>query len=59
MTTLDRADAAPNSPLTRYPLFLFSVLSFILTWGYFWLIVRANDKLTAFLEAERAVTSSP
>src|SRR3954470_191724 len=50
MTTVDRADAAPNSLLTRYPLFLFFALSFLLTWGYFWLIwapLRLPDSLIA------------
>jgi membrane protease YdiL (CAAX protease family) len=36
--------------LTRHPLFLFFALSFILTWGYFWLIwkpLRLPDSLIA------------
>ena len=47
---VDSADAAPNSLLSRHPLFLFFVLSFILTWGYFWLIwtpLRLPDSLIA------------
>jgi uncharacterized protein len=32
------ADAARAGLLGRYPLFLFFLLSFVLTWGYFWLI---------------------
>jgi len=42
MATVDSdfkpADAARNSLLTRYPRFLFFLISFVLTWGYFWLI---------------------
>ncbi len=44
------ADAARNGLLTRHPLFLFFILSFILTWGYFWLIwtpLRLPDSLIA------------
>jgi membrane protease YdiL (CAAX protease family) len=33
------ADAAREGSLARYPLVLFFLLSFVLTWGYFWLIV--------------------
>ena len=32
------ADAARQGLLVRYPLVFFFVLSFVLTWGYFWLI---------------------
>src|SRR5438874_51510 len=32
------ADAARSGLLARYPLFFFFLLSFVLTWGYFWLI---------------------
>ncbi len=42
MTTVndgaESADAARESLLARYPLFFFFLLSFVLTWGYFWLI---------------------
>jgi hypothetical protein len=54
MATVDSgtqgADAARNGLLTRYPLFLFFILSFVLTWGYFWLIwapLRLPDSLIA------------
>ena len=54
MATVDSdangADAARNGLLTRHPLFLFFILSFILTWGYFWLIwapLRLPDSLIA------------
>ncbi len=54
MATIDSdpngADAARNGLLTRHPLFLFFILSFILTWGYFWLIwtpLRLPDSLIA------------
>src|SRR6476660_3848540 len=33
-----RADAARPGLLTRYPVFFFFLLCFVLTWGYFWLI---------------------
>src|SRR6476620_11353220 len=33
-----RADAARAGVLTRYPVFFFFLLCFVLTWGYFWLI---------------------
>jgi uncharacterized protein len=42
MATVDNsaksADAAREGVLARYPLFFFFLLSFVLTWGYFWLI---------------------
>jgi CAAX protease family protein len=44
------ADAARNGVLTGHPLLLFFVLSFVLTWGYFWLIwtpLRLPDSLIA------------
>src|SRR4051794_37577227 len=50
MMTVDSAGAAPNNLLSRHPLFLFFVLSFISTWGYFWLIwtpLRLPDSLIA------------
>jgi membrane protease YdiL (CAAX protease family) len=54
MATVDsdanRGDATRNGLLTRYPLFLFFILSFVLTWGYFWLIwapLRLPDSLIA------------
>jgi membrane protease YdiL (CAAX protease family) len=54
MATVDSytngADAARKSLLTRHPLFLFFALSFILTWGYFWLIwkpLRLPESLIA------------
>ena len=34
----DSADAVRQGLLVRYPLILFFVSSFVLTWGYFWLI---------------------
>jgi membrane protease YdiL (CAAX protease family) len=54
MSTVDSdingAEAAHNGLLTSYPLFLFFILSFVLTWGYFWLIwapLRLPDSLIA------------
>ena len=44
------ADAAREGLLARYPVFLFFLLSFVLTWGYFWLIfgpLRLPDSLRA------------
>ena len=42
MATVDNdtngVDAARQGLLTRYPLVFFFVFSFVLTWGYFWLI---------------------
>jgi len=42
MATVDHstnpADSAREGMLVRYPLVLFFVLSFVFTWGYFWLI---------------------
>lgn len=32
------ADAARSGLVARYPVFFFFLLSFVLTWGYFWLI---------------------
>src|SRR6201986_3575833 len=32
------ADPARSGLLARYPVFFFFLLSFVLTWGYFWLI---------------------
>jgi membrane protease YdiL (CAAX protease family) len=37
MATIDNRTKA-EGPLARYPLFLFFLFSFVLTWGYFWLI---------------------
>jgi membrane protease YdiL (CAAX protease family) len=43
MTKLDKdakgADAAREGLLARHPVFLFFFLSFVLTWGYFWLVL--------------------
>src|SRR5215467_3149359 len=43
MTKLDKdakgADAAREGLLARHPVFLFFLLSFVLTWGYFWLVL--------------------
>jgi len=42
--------AARNGLLTRYPVFFFFLFSFVLTWGYFWLIwapLRLPDSLIA------------
>ncbi|HEX4653718.1 MAG TPA: type II CAAX endopeptidase family protein [Candidatus Udaeobacter sp.] len=54
MTTVDsdakRADTARDGLLSRHLLFVFFLLSFILTWGYFWLIwtpLRLPDSLIA------------
>ena len=54
MATVDSdangGDAARNGLLTRYPLFFFFLFSFVLTWGYFWLIwapLRLPDSLIA------------
>jgi|SRR6266850_3267249 len=42
VTTVDNsakgADAAREGFLTRFPMVLFFLLSFVFTWGYFWLI---------------------
>lgn len=43
-------DAARNALVTRHPLLLFFILSYMLTWGYFWLIwtpLRLPDSLIA------------
>ncbi len=54
MTTVDSdakgADAARDGLLTRHQLFFFFLLSFISTWGYFWLVwtpLRLPDSLMA------------
>ena len=42
MITIDDGIKGPDTPrkgfLARYPMALFFVLAFVLTWGYFWLI---------------------
>jgi uncharacterized protein len=38
MSTTERPDAAREGLIARHPLVLFFLLSFIFTWGYFWLI---------------------
>src|SRR4029077_8282121 len=54
MTTVDSdtkgADSARDCILTRHRLFFFFLFSFVLTWGYFWLIwtpLRLPDSLIA------------
>jgi membrane protease YdiL (CAAX protease family) len=54
MATVDSdtkgADAARDGLLTRHQLFFFFLFSFVLTWGYFWLIwapLRLPDSLIA------------
>src|SRR5215831_9229057 len=48
--SINEADAAPQRLVVRYPLVFFFVFSFVLTWGYFWLIwapLRLSDPLIA------------
>ena len=54
MATAYRDAKSPDAPreglLARYPVFLFFLLSFVLTWGYFWLIfapLRLPESLRA------------
>ncbi|MGC2626583.1 MAG: hypothetical protein WA269_07085 [Candidatus Udaeobacter sp.] len=54
MATVDSdtkgADSAGDSLLSRHRLFFFFLFSFVLTWGYFWLIwapLRLPDSLIA------------
>ena len=37
-TVRDDSDAPREGLLARYPTVLFFLLSFVLTWGYFWLV---------------------
>jgi CAAX protease family protein len=47
-TATERAGAAQEGLFARYPLVFFFLLSFIFTWGYFWLIL-APLSLPSFL----------